>query len=150
VLYIYVPLIVARQRLGILYLSFRCPARRSRRNGELLEASCSMRFVSYEGKTGDYFFPKLLVLLLLPITILVLSFDFLLKKLKKTAIIFFKFSMQSSLHTLLLSRGCCYCLHLFLRYLCNSCMYVCMYVEGVGQKSGPCTATINDLLCFPY
>jgi hypothetical protein len=33
------------------------------------------------------------------------------------------------------------------RYLC---MYVCMYVEGVGQKSGPCTATFNDLLCFPY
>jgi hypothetical protein len=30
------------------------------------------------------------------------------------------------------------------------CMYVCMYVEGVGQKSGPCTATFNDLLCFPY
>jgi hypothetical protein len=29
-------------------------------------------------------------------------------------------------------------------------MYVCMYVEGVGQKSGPCTATFNDLLCFPY
>jgi hypothetical protein len=28
--------------------------------------------------------------------------------------------------------------------------YVCMYVEGVGQKSGPCTATFNDLLCFPY
>jgi hypothetical protein len=26
----------------------------------------------------------------------------------------------------------------------------CMYVEGVGQKSGPCTATFNDLLCFPY
>jgi hypothetical protein len=27
-----------------------------------------------------------------------------------------------------------------------------MYVEGVGQKSGPCTATFNDLLCFrsPY
>jgi hypothetical protein len=24
-----------------------------------------------------------------------------------------------------------------------------MYVEGVGQKSGPCTATFNDLLCFP-
>jgi hypothetical protein len=24
-------------------------------------------------------------------------------------------------------------------------MYVCMYVEGVGQKSGPCTATFNDL-----
>jgi hypothetical protein len=23
-----------------------------------------------------------------------------------------------------------------------------MYVEGVGQKSGPCTATFNDLLCF--
>jgi hypothetical protein len=32
----------------------------------------------------------------------------------------------------------------------NVCMYVCMYVEGVGQKSGPCTATFNDLLCFPY
>jgi hypothetical protein len=27
-------------------------------------------------------------------------------------------------------------------------MYVCMYVEGVGQKSGPCTATFNDLLHF--
>jgi hypothetical protein len=25
------------------------------------------------------------------------------------------------------------------------CMYVCMYVKGVGQKSGPCTATFNDL-----
>jgi hypothetical protein len=25
-----------------------------------------------------------------------------------------------------------------------------MYVEGVGQKSGPCTATFNDLLCFIY
>jgi hypothetical protein len=24
----------------------------------------------------------------------------------------------------------------------------CMYVEGVGQKSGPCTGTFNDLLCF--
>jgi hypothetical protein len=24
----------------------------------------------------------------------------------------------------------------------------CMYVERVGQKSGPCTATFNDLLCF--
>jgi hypothetical protein len=23
-----------------------------------------------------------------------------------------------------------------------------MYVEGVGQKSGPCTATLIDLLCF--
>jgi hypothetical protein len=23
-----------------------------------------------------------------------------------------------------------------------------MYVEGMGQKSGPCTATFNDLLCF--
>jgi hypothetical protein len=23
-----------------------------------------------------------------------------------------------------------------------------MYVEGVGQKSGPCTATFNDLLCL--
>jgi hypothetical protein len=23
-----------------------------------------------------------------------------------------------------------------------------MYVEGVGQKSGPWTATFNDLLCF--
>jgi hypothetical protein len=22
------------------------------------------------------------------------------------------------------------------------------FVEGVGQKSGPCTATFNDLLCF--
>jgi hypothetical protein len=25
-----------------------------------------------------------------------------------------------------------------------------MYLEGVGKKSGPCTATFNDLLCFPY
>jgi hypothetical protein len=25
-----------------------------------------------------------------------------------------------------------------------------MYVEGVGQKSGPCTATFNDLLCFRF
>jgi hypothetical protein len=34
-----------------------------------------------------------------------------------------------------------YCLHL---------VYTYMYVEGVGQKSGPCTATFNDLLCFIY
>jgi hypothetical protein len=26
-------------------------------------------------------------------------------------------------------------------------MYACMYVEGMGQKSSPCTATFNDLLC---
>jgi hypothetical protein len=25
---------------------------------------------------------------------------------------------------------------------------LCMYVLGVGQKSGPCTATFNDLLCL--
>jgi hypothetical protein len=25
-----------------------------------------------------------------------------------------------------------------------------MYVEGVGQKSGPCTATFNDLLCLGH
>jgi hypothetical protein len=26
--------------------------------------------------------------------------------------------------------------------------FTSMYVEGMGQKSGPCTATFNDLLCF--
>jgi hypothetical protein len=37
------------------------------------------------------------------------------------------------------------------------CMYVCMYVrmyvymyEGRAIKSCPCTATYNDLLCFPF
>jgi hypothetical protein len=25
-----------------------------------------------------------------------------------------------------------------------------MYVEGMGQKSGPCTATFNDLLCLGF
>jgi hypothetical protein len=28
-------------------------------------------------------------------------------------------------------------------------MYVCMY-KGWAMKSGPCTATFNDLFCFPF
>jgi hypothetical protein len=27
--------------------------------------------------------------------------------------------------------------------------YICMY-KGCSMKSGPCTATFNDLLCFPF
>jgi hypothetical protein len=43
-------------------------------------------------------------------------------------------------------------LRLYFWVVLNSSQNVqyCMYVEGVGQKSGPCTATFNDLLCFPY
>jgi hypothetical protein len=29
------------------------------------------------------------------------------------------------------------------------CMYVCMY-KGWAMKSGPCTVTLNDLLCFLF
>jgi hypothetical protein len=30
-------------------------------------------------------------------------------------------------------------------------LYVCMCVcIRVGHKAGPCTATFNDLLCFPF
>jgi hypothetical protein len=28
------------------------------------------------------------------------------------------------------------------------CVYVCMYKGG--PKTGPCTTTFNDLLCFPF
>jgi hypothetical protein len=38
-------------------------------------------------------------------------------------------------------------------YVCNVCMYVCMYVRMYKRwaiKSSPCTATFNDLLCFPF
>jgi hypothetical protein len=31
----------------------------------------------------------------------------------------------------------------------DSSKYVCMY-KGWAVKSGPCTATFNDLLCFPF
>jgi hypothetical protein len=37
----------------------------------------------------------------------------------------------------------------------NVCMYVCMHVcmyvcIRVGHEAGHCTATFNDLLCFPF
>jgi hypothetical protein len=36
-------------------------------------------------------------------------------------------------------------------YVCTYvCVCVCMYVKGWAMKSGPCTATFNDLLCFPF
>jgi hypothetical protein len=30
----------------------------------------------------------------------------------------------------------------------NVVLYVCMYVEGVGQKSGPCTVTFNERMLY--
>jgi hypothetical protein len=36
--------------------------------------------------------------------------------------------------------------HMYVMYVC---MYVCMY-KGWATKSSPCTATFNDLLCFPF
>jgi hypothetical protein len=35
--------------------------------------------------------------------------------------------------------------------LTDVCILVCMYVcIGVGHKTSPCTASFNDLLCFPF
>jgi hypothetical protein len=29
-------------------------------------------------------------------------------------------------------------------------LYVCMYVQGVGHKTGPCTATFTDLMIIAH
>jgi hypothetical protein len=49
-----------------------------------------MRVVWYQRKTGDQFFPELLVLLLLPVTILICSFDFFVKKAEENCHYFLK------------------------------------------------------------
>jgi hypothetical protein len=61
-LYVYLPLIVARQRLG---KHFPAATNTYATTEELLEASFSIRSVSYQRKEGDYFFPELLVYLYL-------------------------------------------------------------------------------------
>jgi hypothetical protein len=39
-------------------------------------------------------------------------------------------------------------IHQFTHYMTGKRENVAPHKEGVGQKSGPCTATFNDLLCF--
>jgi hypothetical protein len=55
------PLIVDRQQLGKDVTA----ATSTRATIELLDASFSMRFLSYQRKVGDYFFPALLVFIFL-------------------------------------------------------------------------------------